>query len=174
MIKQRRNRQTGTLITVGRSSELELNDGEGWALICEDHSFIMQTETRALADRHASDPAGWCEQCREFRTPAIEDTTEIVATSLDDLIDHVAIERNQYRGGDNPCLLCGKFVNPDARSTKYVRVHGGGSEIVTAAEADRRNALNGGDGSDLYYLPIGPDCYRKHKQTLEIFAHEIA
>jgi len=63
MIRTRRNRQTGTMITVGRSAELEVNDGEGWALSCDTHSIVMHCDTRTQADRHAADPAGWCGDC---------------------------------------------------------------------------------------------------------------
>lgn len=63
MIRTRRNRQTGTVITVGRSAELGFNDGEGWALLCETHSIVMQCDTRTQADRQAAAPAGWCGDC---------------------------------------------------------------------------------------------------------------
>jgi hypothetical protein len=59
----RKNRQTGTMITVGRSSDLGVNGGDGWALICEDHGMVMHVDTRKLADWHAVDPMGWCEVC---------------------------------------------------------------------------------------------------------------
>lgn len=61
----RKNRQTGTMITVGRSADLGLDPQGGWLTICEDHGYIVSHPTRKLAERHASDPLGWCEQCIE-------------------------------------------------------------------------------------------------------------
>lgn len=66
MIQTKRNRQTGTRITIGRAEELAVDTDAGpWATICEDHSIIMNHRTRTLAGAHAADPAGWCESCRE-------------------------------------------------------------------------------------------------------------
>ncbi len=68
----RKNRQTGTRITVGSAVELGLNDGEGWLTICEDHGWITSHPTRALAERHAPDPLGWCEVCIAEHAAAAE------------------------------------------------------------------------------------------------------
>lgn len=61
----RKNRQTGTMITIGRSADLGLDPQGGWLTICEDHGYIVSHPTRKLAERHAPDPLGWCEECVE-------------------------------------------------------------------------------------------------------------
>lgn len=62
----RKNRQTGTMISVGRAEDLGVDPSAGpWATICEDHGLIVNHRTRALAESHAPDPLGWCEGCRE-------------------------------------------------------------------------------------------------------------
>lgn len=66
MAHTRTARQTGTKVTVGTADEMWLDpEGGKWAVICEEHGIILSTETRKLAESHATDPAGWCEQCRE-------------------------------------------------------------------------------------------------------------
>lgn len=66
-VTTRRNRQTGTKVTVARSAELGLdadNAGENdWWTLCVDHAFLVSHPTRKLAERHAADPMGWCEYC---------------------------------------------------------------------------------------------------------------
>lgn len=62
----RKNRQTGTMISVGRAEDLGVDPSAGpWATICEDHGLIVNHRTRELAESHAPDPLGWCEGCRE-------------------------------------------------------------------------------------------------------------
>jgi hypothetical protein len=53
----RKNRQTGTMITVYR-------EGRDWFTICEDHAEAVQHETAALARSWAAEPAVWCSQCQ--------------------------------------------------------------------------------------------------------------
>ena len=66
MTRTRTARQTGTPVTVGTAEEMQLDADSGkWAVICEKHGIILNTDTRKLAESHATDPAGWCEQCRE-------------------------------------------------------------------------------------------------------------
>ncbi len=65
IVQQRRNRQTGTTITVERCGPGSWVEQEpGWLTLCEEHSSCVVHPTRRLAERHASDPAGWCEPCR--------------------------------------------------------------------------------------------------------------
>lgn len=55
------SRRAGTLRGVYRAREQGLED-EGWATICEDHSTLVISETRALA--MASDTPDFCDDCR--------------------------------------------------------------------------------------------------------------
>lgn len=62
-VRIRRNRQTGTRVMVASASAVELNDGEGWVVTCEDHDWIMACDTRDQAERQATAPLGWCGIC---------------------------------------------------------------------------------------------------------------
>lgn len=76
------------------------------------------------------------------------------------------IERNRDRpdGKHGRCLLCEAPVNNE-RAAKWFYLHRGGAALVTEAEAA---ALNETDerAADCGYHPIGPECYRKHKDVL--------
>jgi len=62
----RRNRATGSQVTVAKAAELDLCDEGGpWVTICEDHGIIVNHETRKLAERHAAFPQ-WCADCEDF------------------------------------------------------------------------------------------------------------
>jgi hypothetical protein len=65
MVIRRRNRQTGTYITIGRSADLGLDPNGGWLTICEKHDFIISHDTKGMAVWHSPDPLGWCEGCME-------------------------------------------------------------------------------------------------------------
>jgi hypothetical protein len=63
----RRNRQTGTHITVGTAIEMALDPAEGdcaWYTICEEHNEVCGHRTRKLAEFFAASPLDWCEDCR--------------------------------------------------------------------------------------------------------------
>lgn len=68
--------------------------------------------------------------------------------------------------GSTPCLLCGRPVKNEAKTTKWFLVHHGGSHIVTEARYEELNAAGRG-GAQLGLQPIGPECYRQHKSLLE-------
>jgi len=60
------NRETGSLVSVYNAAEADLDtDGGAWAVVCEDHSSILNTSTARLAFSHGRDPRAWCEGCRE-------------------------------------------------------------------------------------------------------------
>lgn len=61
----RRNRQTGTLLTVARAVDEGLDDSDGaWVTVCEPHSTIVNSATRALAmDTY---PLDFCDFCRRL------------------------------------------------------------------------------------------------------------
>ena len=62
----RKNRQTGTHVTVAHANDcgLELEpDHTVWYTICEEHSQCTGHLTRAIAESWASAPLGWCEVC---------------------------------------------------------------------------------------------------------------
>lgn len=62
-----RSRRTGVLRGVYRAAAAGI-DGDGWATVCEDHSTLVLSETRALA--LASDTTDFCDECREGGTHA--------------------------------------------------------------------------------------------------------
>lgn len=63
----RRNRATGTTITLYHSEEsgLESDPECKWSTVCENHGAIVSHSTRALADSAMSCP-DWCDDCREI------------------------------------------------------------------------------------------------------------
>ncbi len=69
--------------------------------------------------------------------------------------------RNQERVAFKytPCIICGRAIK--AESPAMVRVYWG-THIVTKEEAEQLHIEESGDGGDLYYYPIGPDCLRKY------------
>lgn len=67
VISARRNRETGTLVTVERTGPGSWIEQEpGWMTLCDEHSTCCLHETRALALAHAAQPSGWCELCYEL------------------------------------------------------------------------------------------------------------
>lgn len=65
----RRNRQTGTQVTVGHAHDVGLEYEPNYLVyytICEDHDSIVGHETKSLANSHASVPAEWCDCCAEL------------------------------------------------------------------------------------------------------------
>lgn len=177
-IRTRKNRQTGTMITVGRSDELQVNDGIGWAVTCEDHGVIMACETRKQAERQATAPLGWCQFCNGTADDEPCDCGKCAACITEEEHDggyqELALaaieadievqERNRKRpsGDHERCLLCAAPVQNE-NTAKWVHVINGGATITT-----NPNATD--DPGDMYWLPIGPECYRKHRDVLQRFA----
>lgn len=65
-ITTRKNRETGTHITIIHHSDLGVDDGNGtcrWYTVCEEHNEHIGHATKALAIHHAPNPLGWCEVC---------------------------------------------------------------------------------------------------------------
>lgn len=71
-------RQTGTLVVVVDAWEHGLGSPEDgdyrWATVCDEHSTICTHPTLRLANDHACDPLGWCEDCRNVQ--AVHDLAE--------------------------------------------------------------------------------------------------
>lgn len=68
-MKTRKNRETGTMVSVGRTLEdfgIEHEPNEGWMTLCEDHGNLVTHKTRQLAEWHAPSPSGWCDKCRDM------------------------------------------------------------------------------------------------------------
>jgi hypothetical protein len=68
---------------------------------------------------------------------------------------------------DGRCLLCSAPVREER--ALYVHVHEGGSTIVTEVEAAELNKTQA--GADLGFLPIGPECARKNRDSLKDYAN---
>lgn len=65
-VVRRRARQTGRLVGIYNSEQAGMcTDSGKWSIVCEDHATIIAHDTLPLAIAHASDPLGWCEECRE-------------------------------------------------------------------------------------------------------------
>ncbi len=63
MATTRTSRLTGTHITRGTAEELGLDvDGGKWVVLCDEHSFLINTDTRATAE--AMTPFDFCEPCQ--------------------------------------------------------------------------------------------------------------
>lgn len=69
---------------------------------------------------------------------------------------------SKVRGEAYPCIVCGRAAG---RSPAYVRIHNGGDDVVTAAEAEELNA-NGRGMADCGSYPVGRDCLRQHPELL--------
>lgn len=65
-VEVRRARATGTLVGLYRSVEGGMeNDPElPWSVVCEDHSCLVSTATRATARSAMACPNDWCPVCR--------------------------------------------------------------------------------------------------------------
>lgn len=65
-VQRRRNRQTGTIVSVLSAKQAGLCDEGGpWVTLCEDHGFLVNHWTMLDALGWAPDPATWCEPCQE-------------------------------------------------------------------------------------------------------------
>ena len=71
-IQLRYTRQTGTLVGVYASAEAGMEDYSTlpWTTVCEEHNTLACHTTKKLALYHASDPRGWCEECRGKEDPS--------------------------------------------------------------------------------------------------------
>ena len=69
-MQARRNRQTGTIIWIGRAEEFDLEPTEGaWVTICEEHAWTIHHATKAVALAWAARPLEWCEVCQMHTPP---------------------------------------------------------------------------------------------------------
>lgn len=73
-------------------------------------------------------------------------------TSNADYAKHARKARGEY----NPCIICGR---PAGATAKFVRVHNGGSVVVTEAEAAQLNPFG-----DMGMQPIGLKCLKLHPE----------
>lgn len=61
-----RARATRTRVQIFHAAQASLcPDGGPWVTVCEPHGSICNHGTMEAARSHATDPAGWCEDCRE-------------------------------------------------------------------------------------------------------------
>lgn len=63
----RRNRQTGTHITIQSCAAVGIEPTPGecrWFTTCEEHEEAIAHPTKALAVRWAAEPATWCSRCQ--------------------------------------------------------------------------------------------------------------
>ena len=67
-MRTRKNRETGTWISMGRAEEFGLNpkDGGAWCTECDKHGNNVQHETRALAESWSAEPSMWCADCQRI------------------------------------------------------------------------------------------------------------
>jgi hypothetical protein len=78
----RTTRQTGHDVGVyyGPQADIATSADAPWVTCCEEHGIVIEHQTLKLALGHASDPKGWCEECRKdtFRcsTCGAEERTE--------------------------------------------------------------------------------------------------
>lgn len=64
-ITTRRNRQTGTLITITTAAAEGLELSVPWWTICDDHGGAIGHYTKAEALSWAAEPVAWCDGCAE-------------------------------------------------------------------------------------------------------------
>lgn len=64
LLQSRRNRASGTIVSVYNTDEAGL-DGGSYSTVCEEHGAICTHDTLKLARWHASMP-DWCEICQRF------------------------------------------------------------------------------------------------------------
>lgn len=64
-VECRRNRASGTTITLYRAAEAGMEDDPEfpWATVCEDHNMLVLHPTRSLARQGMAWPE-WCEECQ--------------------------------------------------------------------------------------------------------------
>ena len=67
LLQLRHARDNGMLVGVYDALAAGIEDDPElrWATVCEHHGAVVCHPTRGLALRHAADPRGWCEPCRE-------------------------------------------------------------------------------------------------------------
>lgn len=67
VVQQRRNRQTGTIVSVvdGDAADMDTDAGR-WQTVCEDHGATAAWGSQAQARTFAPSPADWCEECGEI------------------------------------------------------------------------------------------------------------
>lgn len=69
--------------------------------------------------------------------------------------------KQRCREGEDPCVMCGKPVKYNDR-IKWVLVVDGGSRFGNPHE-------NVDPAGDMGFFPVGPGCWRKHRQELQAF-----
>lgn len=75
LVEQRKNRLTGTVVSLYRAEQAGLDDDDGaspWATVCEEHSAIVTHQSLKLARGHLACP-DWCEDCQEAVAKALAD-----------------------------------------------------------------------------------------------------
>jgi len=176
------------MITVGTGAELGL-DGD-WLTICEDHGMIVSHPTRRLAERHRSDPLGWCEVCmklNETRGAVVEIAQQIEADKVETVGEQVereavygilhidslqadvaTLERNRRKRdtGNGHCIICEAPIKNRDRAKEVHLCNGGFS--ITSLDAPYE-----GPGDMGIHL-IGPECYRKHRDVLAPFVENAS
>jgi hypothetical protein len=61
----RKHRDTGTMVTVETAEDAGLDpDGGKWVTTCDNHGYLVNSETRALALR--TSPLDFCEPCQHY------------------------------------------------------------------------------------------------------------
>lgn len=75
----RKNRQTGTMITVISEAEGQLDADLKWWTICEDHDRLVGHYSKADAVANASDPLGWCGVCNGTEAEELAREAELEA-----------------------------------------------------------------------------------------------
>lgn len=72
--------QTGATVTVTRVGPGSTYEQEpGWMTMCLDHGQLVFHETRILATRHSSNPAGWCESCANLHSDILHGRAEKIS-----------------------------------------------------------------------------------------------
>lgn len=63
-----RARSSGTVVGLYDTTKTTQFDPDGgrWATVCEDHSTIVNHETRRLAESFMACPEEWCQDCTEI------------------------------------------------------------------------------------------------------------
>lgn len=72
LVESRKNRKTGTIISVYHNGQSGLEDDETagkYSTVCEDHGMVVCHSTLSLARSHAAYPE-WCEVCQEMMFPS--------------------------------------------------------------------------------------------------------
>ena len=77
--------------------------------------------------------------------------------------EHVERNRARCKHDQEPCFLCGRPLNMDARGTRWVRTLRG--DTVAMDE----EVLAANSGADTGGYPIGPTCWKNHP---ELHAYE--